>query len=53
MIFQSIAIHDSYHNKFPKFVCNVIDLCNTVIRSNDKNRPEFPFKGEVQTIFIS
>ena len=29
MIFQSIAILVHYHNKLPKFVCNVIDLCTT------------------------
>ena len=29
MSFQSIVIHVHYHNKFPKFVCNVIDLCTT------------------------
>ena len=27
MSFQSIVIPVRYHNKFPKFVCNVIDLC--------------------------
>ena len=29
MIFKSIVIPVRYHNKFPKFVCNVIDLCTT------------------------
>ena len=42
-IFQSIVIPVRYHNKFPKFVCNVIDLC-THLMSNYKNRLEFPFK---------
>ena len=30
MSFQSIVIPVRYHNKFPKFVCNVIDLCTTL-----------------------
>ena len=29
MSFQSIVIPVRYHNKFSKFVCNVIDLCTT------------------------
>ena len=29
MMFKSIVIPVHYHNKFPKFVCNVIDLCTT------------------------
>ena len=41
MIFQSIVIPVSYHNKFPKFVYNVIDL--QYLRSNYKNCLEFPF----------
>ena len=45
MNFQSIVIPLHYHNKFSKFVCNVTDLCTTQpIRSNNKNRLEFPFK---------
>ena len=29
MIFQSIVIPVRYQNKFPKFECNMIDLCTT------------------------
>ena len=29
MIFQNIVIPVHYQNKFPKFECNVIDLCTT------------------------
>ena len=47
MIFQSIVIPVRYHNTFPKFVWKVIDLCTTYIRSNYKNRPEFPFNNIV------
>ena len=52
MIFQSIVIPVLYHKKFPKFVCNVIDLhvCKYMyhLRSNYKNRLEFIFNLVIQ-----
>ena len=42
MILQSIVIPVRYQNNFPKFECNVIDLCTTSGQLI-KNCLEFPF----------
>ena len=39
------------HNKFPKFECNVIDLC-IHLRSKYKNRVEFPFNHACFNIHV-
>ena len=48
MIFQIIVIPVCYHNKFPKFVCNV-----TGLRSNYKHRLEFPFNKDNHSKSVS
>ena len=52
MIFQSIIITVPYHNKFPKYVCYVIELRTTYKgKVIFKNSPEFPFNASGKVIF--
>ena len=44
MIFQSILISVPYHNKFPRCVHNIIDLCTTALfKVKLQNSSGFPF----------
>ena len=54
MIFQSIVIPVLYHNKFLKFVCNVIDLCTTQgqIIKIVWSFPLMSFNGNVASFFL-